>query len=250
MDFRRASNLPKNPIAPPLPQNIDKTAFLLDFDGTLVDIAPTPDAVMIAPRLPEILRRLRARTGDALAIISGRMIAEIDHFLPDIPYAVSGEHGAAIRAAPGVEIVHVETPSPMGEWISKARDFSLAFEGSVIEPKRSGLVLHYRNCPEAEGDFAHFAHQLIANYPDFHVQLAKMAWEIRPKAVDKGEAVARIMALPTFSGKMPVFVGDDKTDLDGVHMARAMGGKGYLIPEDFVTSAVFRAWLYQCAEMH
>ncbi|UYH51335.1 trehalose-phosphatase [Candidatus Kirkpatrickella diaphorinae] len=249
MHSRRASDPAQNPPAPPLPLNLAKTAFLLDFDGTLVDIAPTPDAVTVAPGLTETLQRLRAVTGDAVAIISGRTIEEIDQFLPHIVYAISGEHGAAFREAPDAAITHLDLPSPPPEWLRQARQFGAMHEGSIIEPKKNGLVLHYRNCPDAAAVFERFAREITADHTDFYVQPAKMAWEIRSKGVDKGKALRRIMSLPKFRDKLPIFVGDDKTDIDGVHAAQAMGGKGYLIPEDFATSDIFRAWLRHCAEM-
>lgn len=249
MHSRRASDPARNPPAPPLPLTLAKTAFLLDFDGTLVDIAPTPDAVTVPPGLPETLQRLRAATGDAVAIISGRTIEEIEHFLPNVAYAISGEHGAALREAPVAAIKHLDMPAPPHAWLRQARQLGAAHEGSIIEPKKNGLVLHYRNCPDAAEVFERFAREITMDDTDFYVQPAKMAWEIRTKGVDKGKALRRIMSLPEFRDKLPIFVGDDRTDLDGVRAAQAMGGKGYLIPEDFATSKIFRAWLRHCAEM-
>lgn len=103
---------------PPLSQ----TAFLLDFDGTLVDIAPTPEAVVVPPDLRETLSRLRAACGDALAIISGRPIDQIDQFLGDVPFAVAGEHGVAIRHRPGGPIERAVLPSMPQRWLVQASD--------------------------------------------------------------------------------------------------------------------------------
>ena len=101
---------------------LNETAFLLDFDGTLVDIAPTPESVVVPNGLLDSLRRLREACGDALAVVSGRPIDQIDHFLGDVPFAVAGEHGVAIRHRPGGPIERAALPTLPPEWLAQARD--------------------------------------------------------------------------------------------------------------------------------
>src|SRR5450756_2512612 len=102
---------------PPLPAD---AALLLDLDGTLIDIAATPDAVVVPPDLRPVLLRLRARLGDALAVVSGRPIAQVDALLGDAPYAVAGEHGGAIRHAPGAPVERAVLADLPAGWLERA----------------------------------------------------------------------------------------------------------------------------------
>lgn len=234
---------------PSLPANVAETAFLLDFDGTLVDIAPAPDQIVVDPDLEDTLEKLRVVTGDAVAVITGRPISQIDTYLPNIPFAVYGEHGASFRRRPGADIEHVDLPLLPDDWFDKAESLALQYPGTVIERKKNGMVMHFRNGPEAGPAFESWARRLVENSDAFDVRPAKMAWEVRPILTDKGKAVTHVMAIPTFCGKTPLFVGDDTTDLDGIRAAKDLGGKGYLIPDDFPSSRIFRAWLASCSRV-
>ena len=222
----------------------DEAAFLLDFDGTLVDIAPSPELVQVPPGLADTLIRLRGLVGEALAVITGRPIGEIDSFLPGVPYAVAGEHGSAVRFAPEMPVERAELPPVPSEWLDEAARLAAIHPGVRIERKVAGLVLHYRANPDAGALLERAAHAMVASRSaDFHVQASKMAWEIRPAGVDKGSALRLLMRRPPFAGRVPVFVGDDVTDEDAVRAAVAIGGVGYRIPADFDDPASVRGWL-------
>jgi len=113
-----------------------------------------------------------------------------------------------------------------------------------LERKARGFVLHYRLAPEA-GPAVHAALEtLVAPYQAaFRMIAAHMAWEVRPRGVDKGTAITEVMALPAFAGRLPVFIGDDVTDEDGMVVARAMGGVGLFVPDVFGSPDAVRAWL-------
>ncbi len=222
-----------------------EAAFLLDFDGTLVDIAPTPDSVTVPDGLVAALLRLRALCGDALAVISGRPIAEIDRFLPDVPFAVAGEHGIALRHGPGEPVERADLPALPPHWLEAAERLAARHPGTAIERKQAGLVLHFRAAPDAGETLRAAAAGWIGGDggQHFHLQPAKMAWEIKPAGIDKETAVRAVMQRPPFAGRRPVYVGDDVTDEDGIRGAEALGGLGYRIPRDFPDPAAFRAWL-------
>jgi trehalose 6-phosphate phosphatase len=237
--------MPQNPICLPPPS---RAAFLLDFDGTLVDIAPRPEQVVVPPSLPGHLLRLRALCGGALGLVSGRPIAQIEAFL-GAHFAVAGEHGTAIRHAPDEPIEDLPLPDLPPRWMHAAEAAVAAYPGTHLEPKRNGFVLHYRCAPEAGGPLRAVLTPLVAEQPhNFHVAPSKMAWELRPKGLDKGTAVRALMARPPFAGRLPIFVGDDVTDEDGMREARALGGLGLRVPDMFNDAAGVRAWLARLAD--
>lgn len=225
-----------------------RSALLLDMDGTLLDIAPTPDLVRVAPGLAEALRGLREIMGGALAVVTGRPIEQVDGLFANVPHAVAGEHGGAIRHAPGAEVVRVNLPSPPVEWVIEAARIAGAHPGVLLEQKQRGFVLHYRAVPELGPVLHEAAMALIAPQADrFQLLAALMAWEIRPRGADKGSAVSTLMTEAPFAGRTPIFIGDDVTDEDGMRAARALGGAGLQVDEWFGDPAGVRAWLARAA---
>lgn len=226
----------------------DRAALLLDMDGTLLDIAPTPDSVTVPADLPPTLVRLRRRLGGAVAIITGRPVEQIDALLPDIVPTVAGEHGGALRPAPGAPLHRVKLPDLPAGLLDAAAQVAAVDRAVILERKARGFVLHYRQAPAA-GPALHTAVAgLIAPHPGFQVLAAHMAWEVRPRGADKGSAVRDVMALPAFEGRIPVFIGDDVTDEDAMRPARAMGGAGLFVPEIFGSAEGVRTWLARCVD--
>lgn len=230
------------------PPPLERTALLLDFDGTLVDIAPTPDAVMVAPGLVEALKRLRARLDGALAVVTGRPIETIDALLGNAPQAVAGEHGGAVRHAPSQPVERPALPAPPKSWLEAAERLAAAHPGALLERKARGFALHYRAVPEAGPRFQAALSEMLAGHPDFQLLPAHMLWEVRPRGADKGLAVTALMERPPFAGRLPLFIGDDVTDEDGMAVARTMGGGGLRVDAAFGSPAGVRAWLEQAAE--
>ncbi|MCP3706655.1 trehalose-phosphatase [Paraburkholderia sp. CNPSo 3274] len=203
----------------------EQTAFFFDFDGTLVDLAPTPDGVLVRPDMLALLRELRRATHGAVAIVSGRGIESIDGFLgmPDLP--VAGLHGAERRDANGdtqrvgfndQRLLHME--QVLAEVVR-------THAGMLLEIKGASLALHYRNAPEHEGTARAATERLAADYADAYVlQPGKMVYEIKPKDVDKGRALRAFLDEPPFAGRGPVFAGDDLTDEKGFAVVNALGG--------------------------
>ena len=230
-----------NPPSLPLPE---RAALMLDLDGTLLDIAATPDAVRVAPGLVDALLALRGALGGALAIVTGRPIGQVDALLPGIPYAVAGEHGGAIRHAPGADVARVLLPDPPIDWVLEAARIVAAHPGSLLEQKQRGFVLHYRAVPQHGPALHEAALRLIAAQADrFHLMPALMAWEIKPRGADKGSAVQALALEAPFAGRQPIFIGDDVTDEDGMAAARALGGAGLRVDDWFAGPSGVRAWL-------
>jgi trehalose 6-phosphate phosphatase len=225
------------------------TALLLDLDGTLLDFASTPDGVVVPPDLPGTLRQLRACFGDALAVITGRPIIDVDRLLGDIPYAVAGEHGGVIRHAPGNTPERAELADLPPEWLERAEQAIAAHPGALLERKSRSLVLHYRRAPGAEAALRAAVLDMLAGHEDrFALMESAMALEMKPLGADKGSAVASLMGRPPFAGRVPFFIGDDVTDEDGIRVALTLGGHGLRVQPWFTNAAGVRAWLAREAE--
>jgi trehalose 6-phosphate phosphatase len=230
-------------LLPPL----NRAALLLDLDGTLLDIASRPDAVVVPAGLPEVLRALRRLVGDAVAVVTGRPVETVDALLGDAIFAVAGEHGGAIRHQPGQAVERSPLPSPPGGWLVEAERLAEKHPGTLLEHKACGFALHYRAAPAAGQPLREALDCLLAGSSEFELLPAHMLWEVRPCGADKGKAVRRLMDRAPFLGRLPVFVGDDVTDEDAIAAAEAMGGAGLRVQDAFADAAGVRDWLQAIA---
>ena len=239
-------SLPPPPRVPSIGR-IVAAALFLDFDGTLVEIAPRPDAVQVPDHLPPLLQRLTEGLGGALAVISGRAMAELEHFLP-VPIPMAGDHGATLRPDPLRPPILPVLPSPPAAWRAKADALVARYPGALVEDKTHGFVIHYRQAPELGPEAAALLTALVAGDPSgFTLLEARMAWEIRPHGASKATAVKALMAAAPFAGRTPVFIGDDVTDEEGMEAARSFGGHGWRLDDMFGTPQVLREWLAAAA---
>jgi trehalose 6-phosphate phosphatase len=218
-------------------------AVFLDIDGTLIDLAARPDAVVVPPELGGILAAVSKRSGGALAILSGRKMADIDHLLgPGLPCAA--EHGAVIRDAAGVMTQMVQRPVEYDHWNKVLHRYAQIMPGVIVEEKQFSLVVHYRQAPEHEAELGTLVERLIGGSEDAVLLLAHCAYEMKPRGGNKGDALAAFMAQAPFAGKIPVFVGDDVTDEPAIRKADELGGVGLHVARDFGGStAAVRGWL-------
>lgn len=226
-----------------------RAALMLDMDGTLIDLALTPDAVLVPEGLPEVIASLRKVLDGALAIVTGRPIETVDRLFGDAPAAVAGEHGGAIRFTSTGEIERPDLPAPPAAWLAMAESLVQSFPGALLERKARGFALHYRLAPAAGPVFHAALTTLINAAPAFQLLPAHMLWEIRPKGADKGRAVGTLMQRTPFAGRLPVFIGDDVTDEDGMREARRFGGAGYRVDAVFGNPEGVRTWLRRSAEL-
>ncbi len=228
---------------------LGEAALLLDVDGTLLDFAPTPESVVVPDELIETLGRLRAALGGALALVTGRPVEQVDALLEGVAHAVAGEHGGALRRAPGGVIERPELAAMPVGWLQAAERLAAGHPGVRLERKQRGFVLHYRQAPTAGAALKAAAAALVAEEGErFQLLEAAMAWEVRPAGMDKGVAVEVLMAAAPFAGRVPVFIGDDVTDEDGIRAAHAMGGVGLLVGPVFGGPEGVRRWLRATAE--
>jgi trehalose 6-phosphate phosphatase len=207
-------------------------AVFLDVDGTLLDIARHPDAVEVSPGLHALLDRIHALSGGAVALISGRSLADLDRLFGPRRFCAAGQHGLERRDGGG----NVSRSAGTLDCIHGAAQ-ALAAEvqrrhGVVMEHKGLSLALHYRNAPGLR-DWAQAAMQtLLAGLgPGFHLVEGKMVFELKPGGRDKGTAIADFLSEAPFAGRIPVFIGDDVTDEDGFAVANAAGGHSIKVGE-------------------
>lgn len=213
--------MPMQPLAPAMPAD---AALFLDFDGCLVEIAARPDAVVIPPDLPGRLARVHDRLGGAVALVSGRDIAALRGFLPDFPGAIAGSHGAEL-ALPGQAIEQTHGADLDVGALHRAADAAVAGTPAIlVERKPHGVALHYRADPGLRPVVEEAMAGLARAHPGMVLQLAKMAVELRPAGRGKDGALDRLMALPPFAGRVPVYAGDDLTDEVAMAHAQAHGG--------------------------
>jgi trehalose 6-phosphate phosphatase len=238
----------KQPAPPPSPQQPPAIgsdwALFLDLDGTLLDLAPTPTSVEVPPGLIDVLHRLSARLGGALAIVTGRPLEDIDRLLAPLRLPVAGNHGASARLPDGTTRALAEIAPLPPEWLPHAEETCAAWPGVIVEPKPYSIALHYRQAPERESDILALARELVGGHPDFEILKAHYAYEVRPRQATKGLAIERLMELAPFRGRVPVFVGDDETDESARAAARHLGGIGLDVAPSFGGSAGrVRQWL-------
>ncbi|MGC9270629.1 trehalose-phosphatase [Acidiphilium sp.] len=218
-------------------------ALFLDLDGTLLDFAATPAEVVVPRDLPRLMADLAAGRDGALAVLSGRTLADIDA-VTGSPLPAGAEHGFVCRDPVGAIHHPIETTANRPAWRQALCEAAATMPGVVIEEKQFTLVAHFRRAPVYGPALHALIDRLIADDPDVEILAAAMAWEIRPTGVDKGGALRWFMGRPPFAGRSPVFVGDDTTDEAAIAAARALGGVGLHVHRDFAgsTSAV-RIWL-------
>jgi len=223
--------------APPVDQ-VDGIALFLDFDGTLVELAETPDAIRVPPTLSPLLGRLAGRLDGRLAIISGRSIADLERHLACGGLAVSGSHGLELRLCDGS---HVPLAVPDGLHHARERSarFAGAMPGLIVEDKPFSIAIHYRKVPARAEEVRAFMTRL-ADETGLILQSGKMVEELRPTGADKGDALRALMREPEFVGARPLFVGDDLTDEHAFLAAAELGGGGVLVGAPRETAAKWR----------
>ncbi len=192
--------------------DVTSIALLLDVDGTIVDIAPTPDAVNVPVELCSSLARLLELTGGALALVSGRPIADLDRLFTPLKLPAIGGHGAEMRLH---ERENVQRAALLPQAMRRQLEEACAFDRAIVcEDKGYSVTLHYRNAPAQKERLARHIETVRAAFSQepVEVQAGKAVFELKRPNVSKGGAVRELMAHPPFKGRRPVFIGDDETD--------------------------------------
>lgn len=237
--------------APPAPGADDGWALFLDVDGTLLEFASHPQGVRVGARLHDDLARLRERLRGALALLSGRTLAQLDELFDWREHAAAGLHGAQLRFADG-HTLNDDGEARLSALRSLAQSRSGEIPGVLLEDKRQALALHYRNAPRERATVERLAQELLQRAGGgYTLQHGNHVVELKPAGADKGRALAALLASEPFAGRQPWMLGDDLTDEHAFDEANARGGVSVIVGARRPTHANFamddpaavRAWL-------
>jgi trehalose 6-phosphate phosphatase len=234
-----------------LVQDATDCALFLDLDGTLIDVAPRPELVVIPPDLVTLLSRLSAGFNGAVAIVTGRPISDLNRFLAPLQPIAAGIHGAELRTVLNGEVNRIV--APMEAWVVAAvRQLCDIAPGVIVECKTYSIAVHYRLAPAAEPAIEAGLQAILANSPD-HLILCpgRKVIEVVPKGIAKGAALEALLELPQFRGRRPIMIGDDVPDHSALDAAVRRGGLGLRVAgehfpgnsADFAGPSQVRTWL-------
>jgi len=222
---QKAGGLPATPDGDPLALDPTQVCLFLDVDGTLLDLAATPDLVRVEPSLARLVDHVRTALDGALALISGRAIARLDRLFAPLVLPAAGLHGYERRGADGRLHRPPLTLGPLVQSRSLLGELLQAHPGLLLEDKGAALALHYRNAPQVEARARGVMAQLAASLaPQFELLEGDLVMELKPACTSKATAVEAFLLEPPFSGRQPVYVGDDVTDFDGFAAVRRHAG--------------------------
>lgn len=231
-----------------------RSALFLDFDGTLAELAPRPEAVVVPRELIGLLGQLFDQLDGAMALVTGRAQADIEPFLAPLRLPAAFEHGAVRQPATGA-LVQAPTPE-LGPALAAARALAARHPGLLVEHKQTAMALHFRLAPEMQAECTAAMAAAIAHDPGLQLLRGKAVVEVKSAHVSKGLAIAAFMQEAPFLGREPVFAGDDVTDEAGFDVVQQLGGTGVKVGEGPTCAAVrvanplaLRAWLQQAARL-
>jgi trehalose 6-phosphate phosphatase len=240
------------------PIDLGRVAILLDVDGTIVDVAATPQSVVVPNKLLRTLATLQVRTGGALALVSGRLVENLDHLFTPLVLPCIGGHGVELRSSASVPMQRraVELSPTIKDQVVAA---ATADPRIIVEDKGSSLAVHFRLAPGQAQLMKSKITAIVdrARMERLEVLCGKEVIEIKPQAFNKGTAVRELMRIPPFANRTPMFVGDDITDESVFAMLPELGGLGYSVGREVAgVCGVFggpqdvRDWLADLAAGH
>ncbi|MBV9331577.1 MAG: trehalose-phosphatase [Alphaproteobacteria bacterium] len=226
----------ENHLAPPA-VDLDRDCFLLDVDGTILDIAAVPEGVIVPDGLVDTIAELSRRTSGGVAFVSGRKLETLDALFAPLKLPTVGCHGAEFRSVPGGPMQSVAMLSD--EVKRNVAEMAMIAPGVLLEDKGYTLAVHYRLCPDAGASIlralmerrGYFAAQ------DLQILRGKAVFEVKPRWYNKGTGVEHLLGCAPFSSRRPLFFGDDTTDEDVFRVLPDHGGRGFAVGREIPGAA-------------
>jgi trehalose 6-phosphate phosphatase len=238
---------------PPDARDLSHIAILLDVDGTILDIAPTPASIVVPVSLRGVLTAVSERVGGALALVSGRPVLDLDAIFAPLRLPAIGGHGAELRLDAGSIERRAQPLDP--DLRSELKAIVARHPGVIAEDKGYSYALHYRKVPGQGLGVVHDVKHVCAANASIELLAGKAVIEVKAKGFNKGTAVRALMAHPPFRGRLPIFVGDDRTDEAAFAVmpefrgqAISVGRKVVGVADRFETPADVRRWLERLAD--
>jgi trehalose 6-phosphate phosphatase len=212
-------------------RRLEECAILLDIDGTLLDLAPTPREVWVPPGLARTLNGLLEKTAGALALVSGRSLNDIDLIFAPEQFPAVGGHGAEMRISADNESVATHAPPMDKELKRRLAAIARLSPGILLEDKGYSLALHYRLAPHAEKAIYEAIALIRADLPNAPIELmpGKCVYEIKHSGFNKATGVLELMSHEPFRGRRPIFIGDDVTDESVFALMPDLGGLAFSV---------------------
>ena len=252
MRLRESQRVKKSLPAPSL-----EWCLFLDVDGTLIELNDTPSGTDADPEIKSLLRNVAERLGGALALVSGRRIESIDALFAPLKFPTAGLHGVERRKASGAMQGASFVDAQLDHARTAIKALVAAHPGTLVEDKDRIIAVHFRKAPQHEAAIVQamteIAKPLGKNY---QIQRGNMVLEIKPRGFNKATAVRAFMKEPPFSGRLPVFAGDDLTDQDAFAMVEAQNGISIAVGDrvqgqfQLDDVAAVRSWLEGIAALH
>ncbi len=215
---------PARYVRPPPPPLGRDCALFLDIDGTLAEFADTPEAVRIDPAMAMLLPALMRELSGALAIVTGRAITSADALFPGLTLPMAGQHGCERRDAAGAIHMHAPVKATQAKLRDLLSGLALRHPELMLEDKGATIALHYRATPQLASHVHRTLRRSVDAAEGYQLQQGRMLLEVRPDDRDKGTAIVDFMAEHPFAGRVPVFIGDDRTDEHGFVAVERLGG--------------------------
>lgn len=244
---------------PPTPSEIhaapEKWAFFLDIDGTLIDLAPDPEKVLVPESLPALLLTLEAQFHGALALNTGRQLSIVDHMMSPSRFAAAGVHGTELRTRNGGDIAQMAPAVPRA-LLTEVEAATLTLHPDLkVEDKHVGIAVHFRHVPHCEDKLHAALERIVEGWAQFEMRPGRKVLELVPRNLTKATAIAHFLDRAPFRGRLPIVIGDDVGDGPALAYARDAGGIAMTVAGEhfpqaiatFTDTASVRAWLQEIA---
>jgi len=199
----------------------DRAGILLDFDGTLSEIASSPRMAHPAPGVLDALEALRDAYA-VVAVVSGRRAAEVSALLEG-RVRCFGLYGLEDGDAPSES----DAVSSVERILPEVRAVAAQVEGALVEPKGLQVAVHFRAAadPEEAGRLLRRALEPVARREGMTILDGKRVVELAPAdGPTKGDVVRRVVG--EHGLRAVLYAGDDLADLEAFSAVEELGSRG------------------------